>query len=70
MLFLECVFLLFIKLSAGNGFWTGLLVDKEVSKSFTPFTKFPANENEIRHIHLFIAPDLSLADLAVEFQEL
>ena len=47
-----------------------LQVDKNVSKSFTPFTKFTANENEIREIHRSIAPDLSLADLAVEFQEL
>ena len=47
-----------------------LQVDKNVSKSFTPFTKFTANENEIRDIHRSIAPDLSLADLAVEFQEL
>ena len=47
-----------------------LQVDKNVSKSFTPFTKFTANENEIRNIHHSIAPDLSLADLAVEFEEL
>ena len=47
-----------------------LQVDKNVSKSFTPFTKFTANENEIRDIHRSIAPDLSLADLAVEYQEL
>ena len=47
-----------------------LQVDKNVSKSFTPFTKFTANENEIRDIHRSIAPDLSLADVAVEFKEL
>ena len=47
-----------------------LQVDKNVSKSFTPFTKFTPNENKIRDIHRSIAPDLSLADLAVEFQEL
>ena len=47
-----------------------LQFDKNVSKSFTPFTKFTANENQIRDIHRSIAPDLSLADLAVEFQEL
>ena len=47
-----------------------LQVDKKVSKSFTPLTKFTANENEIRDIHRSIAPELSLADLAVEFQEL
>ena len=47
-----------------------LQVDRNVSKSFTPFTKFTVNENEIRDIHRSIAPDLSLADLAVEFQEL
>ena len=45
-------------------------VDKNVSKSFTPFTKFTANENEIRDIHHSIVPELSLADLAVEIQEL
>ena len=51
---------------------TRLQIDKNVnvSKSFTAFTKFAANENEIRDIHHSIAPDLSLADLAVEFQEL
>ena len=49
-----------------------LQIDKNVnvSKSFTAFTKFAANENEIRDIYHSIAPDLSLADLAVEFQEL
>ena len=47
-----------------------LQVDKNVSKSFTPFTKFTANESEIRDIHRSFAPDLSLADLAVQFQEL
>ena len=47
-----------------------LQVDKNFSKRFTPFTKFTANENEIRDTHRSIAPDISLADLAVEFQEL
>ena len=49
---------------------TRLQVDKNVSRSFTPFTKFTANENEIKDIDHSIAPDISLADLAVEFQEL
>ncbi|CAB4031786.1 E3 SUMO- ligase KIAA1586-like isoform X3 [Paramuricea clavata] len=49
---------------------TRLKVDKNTSKSFTPFIKFTANEDEIRDVHQSIAPDLSLANLAIQYQEL
>ena len=47
-----------------------LQVDRKTSKAFTPFTKFTATEDEIRDVHQSIAPDLSLANLAIQFQEL
>ena len=47
-----------------------LQVDRNTSKAFTPFTKFTATEDEIRDVHQSIAPDLSLANLAIQFQEL
>ena len=44
-----------------------LKVNKNASKAFTSFTKFTANEDDIRDIHHSIAPDLSLANLAIQF---
>ena len=45
-----------------------LRVDKNTSKYFTPFIKFTANE--IKDVHQSITPDLSLANLAIQYQEL
>jgi hypothetical protein len=45
-------------------------VDKNASKAFSSFTKFTANEDDLRDIQRSVAPDLSLANLAIQFQEL
>ena len=47
-----------------------LEVDRNASKAFTPFTKFISTEEEIKSVHQPFAPDLELANLAIEFQDL
>ena len=47
-----------------------LQVDKNASKAFSPFTKFTTSEEEIRAVHQSIAPDLDLATLAIQYQDL
>ena len=47
-----------------------LEIDQSTSKYFTPFTKFTATNEEIRDVHKSIAPDLDLANLAIQYKEL
>ena len=44
-------------------------VDRNPSKSFTPFVKIMATE-EIKEVHRSIAPDLDLANVAIQYQDL
>ena len=45
-------------------------MDRNASKSFTPFIKLTATEDETREAHLSIAPDLDLANLALQYQDM
>ena len=47
-----------------------LQVDRNTSKSFTPFGKIAATEDEIKQVHRSIAPDLDLANVAIQYQDL
>ena len=47
-----------------------LPVDRNASKSFTPFVKITATEDEIKEVHRSIAPDLDLANVAIQYQDL
>ena len=47
-----------------------LKIDQNASKCFISFTKFSATEKEIRAVHQSIAPDLDLANLAIQYQDL
>eukprot|EP00795_Rhopilema_esculentum_P008999 gene8999-16642_t len=47
-----------------------LQVDRNASKSFTPFVKIMATEDEIKEVHRSIAPDLDLANVAIQYQDL
>ena len=48
---------------------TGLTFDQKASAAFTPFTNFSALEEDIRDVHKSIAPDLDLANLAIQYQD-
>ena len=47
-----------------------LEVGRNPSKSFTPFVKIMATEDEIKEVHRSIAPDLDLANVAIQYQDL
>ena len=47
-----------------------LQVDRNASKSFTPFVKIMAAEDEIKDVRRSIAPDLDLANVAIQYQDL
>ena len=44
-------------------------IDQKASAAFTPFTNFSALEEDIRDVHKSIAPDLDLANLAIQYQD-
>ena len=44
--------------------------DRNASKSFTPFVKITPTEDETKEVHLGIAPDLDLANVASQYQDL
>ena len=47
-----------------------LQVDRNASKSFTPFVKITATEDEIKEVRRSIAHDLDLANVAIQYQDL
>ena len=47
-----------------------LQVDRNAFKSFTPFFKIMATEDEIKEVHRSIAPDFDLANVAIQYQDL
>ena len=44
-------------------------IDQKASKAFSLFTNFSALEEDIRDVHKSIAPDLDLANLAIQYQD-
>ena len=44
-------------------------IDQKTSKAFTPFINFSALEDDIRDVHKSFAPDLDLANLAIQYQD-
>ena len=44
--------------------------DRNASKSFTPFVKIMATEDEIKEVHRSIAPDFDLSNVAIQYQDL